>query len=94
MDEKRTDDTPMIELHKVDTAMAYAGKIVKDVKVIVITCLAAMIVIVTAIVYIFVSKYNARTSDWLRTFETLKNGQTVTEVSDGNTEEIQQLPPA
>ena len=94
MSENRRDDTPMIELHKVDTAMAYAGKIVKDVKIIVIACLATLLIVVTAIVYIFVSKYNARTSDWLRTLESVQNRQTVTEVSNGNTEEIQQLPPA
>ena len=81
------DDVPMIELHKVDTTMAYAAKIVKDVKIIVAVCLATVI----AIVFIFVSKYNARTSDWLKTFNMLISEKT--EVTDGNTEEIQQYAP-
>ena len=85
MNEKN--DVPMIELHKVDTTMAYASKIVRDVKIIVAIVMAAII----AIIYIFVSKYNERTSDWLKTFNMLISGQT--EVTDGNTEEIQQYAP-
>ena len=84
------DETPMIELHKVDAIMAHAGKIVRDVKIIV----AIFAAIIIAIVYIFVSKYNARTNDWLKTFESVLNRTTVTEGSDGNTEEIQQFPPS
>ena len=88
-EEKRQDDTPMIELHKVDAIMAHAGKIVRDVKIVV----AIFAAIIIAIVYIFVSKYNARTNDWLKTFEYVLNRTTATEVSNGNTEEIQQLSP-
>ena len=88
MTEQEREDTPMIELHKVDTTIAYAARIVRDVKIIVAICMAAVI----TIVFIFVSKYNERTSDWLRTFNQLRGGQAVTEVQDGNTEEIQQLP--
>ena len=80
------EDTPMIELHKVDTTMAYAARIVRDVKIIVAICLATII----AVVFIFVSKYNERTSDWLKTYNLLRSGQT--EVQDGNAEQIQQLP--
>lgn len=88
-EEKLQDDTPMIELHKVDAIMAHAGKIVRDVKIIV----AIFAAIIVGIVYIFVSKYNARTNDWLKTFETVLNRTTATEVSNGNTEEIQQFSP-
>ena len=80
------EDTPMIELHKVDTIMAYAARIVRDVKIIVAICLATII----AVVFIFVSKYNERTSDRLKTYNLLRSGQT--EVQDGNAEQIQQLP--
>ena len=88
MEQARNDDVPMIELHKVDTVMAYAAKIVRDVKIIVAICMVAVI----AIVFIFVSKYNERTSDWLKTYNLLRTGQT--EVADESAEEIQQLPPA
>ena len=83
---KEKEDVPMIELHKVDTAMAYAARIVKDVKIIV----GIFVVMVIAIVFIFVSKYNERTSDWLRTYNLLRTGET--EVQNANTETIQQFP--
>ena len=84
------DDTPMIELHKVDTTMAYAARIVHDVKIIVAICIAAIIAIVVSTVLIFTSKYNERTGEWLRTYNQL-NGQA--EVQNGNTETVQQLSP-
>ena len=80
------EETQMIELYKVDTIMAYAARIVRDVKILVCVALAAII----AIVFIFVSKYNERTSDWLKTYNLLRGGQT--EVAHESTEEIQQLP--
>ena len=80
-------DTPMIELHKVDTVMAYAARIVRDVKIIVAVCVVAII----AIVFIFVSKYNERTSDWLKTYNLLRTAQT--EGYNGNAEKIQQFTP-
>ena len=80
------EDVPMIELHKVDTAMAYAARIVRDVKIMI----AIVMVTVIAIVFIFVSKYNERTSDWLKTYNLLRSGQT--EVANESTEEIQQFP--
>lgn len=80
-------DVPMIELHKVDTALAYAARIVRDVKIIVAVCLVTII----AIVFIFVSKYNERTSDWLKTYNQLRAWKT--EVTDGNAEKIQQFTP-
>lgn len=83
---KHDDETPMIELYKVDTIMAYAARIVRDVKILVCVALAAII----AIVFIFVSKYNERTSDWLKTYNLLRTGQT--EVANENAEEIQQFP--
>ena len=86
----RDDDTPMIELHKVDTTMAYAARIVRDVKIIVAICIAAIIAITVSTVSIFTSKYNERTSDWLKTYNMLQAGQA--EVRNGNTETIQQLP--
>ena len=46
-------DVPMIELHKVDTTMAYAARIVHDVKVIVGICIAAIFLISVSIVLIF-----------------------------------------
>lgn len=85
MNEKEN-DVPMIELHKVDTVLAYAARIVRDVKVIVAVCMATVI----AIVFIFVSKYNERTSDWLKTYNLMKTGQT--EVANESTETVQQLP--
>ena len=80
-------DTPMIELYKVDTLMAYAARIVRDVKIIVAVCMVAII----AIVFIFVSKYNERTTDWLKTYNMLRTGQT--EVVNGNAETVQQFAP-
>lgn len=84
---EKNDDTPMIELHKVDTTMAYAARIVRDVKIIVAVCMVTVI----AIVFIFVSKYNERTSDWLKTYNLLRTGQT--EVQNESAEDIQQLSP-
>ena len=84
--EENKNDVPMIELHKVDTVLAYAARIVRDVKVIVAVCMATVI----AIVFIFVSKYNERTSDWLKTYNLMKTGQT--EVANESTETVQQLP--
>ena len=84
------EDTPMIELHKVDTTMAYAARIVHDVKIIVAICIAAIFAITVSTVMIFTTKYNERTSDWLKTYNLLRSGQT--EVQDGNAEQIQQLP--
>lgn len=85
-------DVPMIELHKVDTTMAYAARIVHDVKVIVGICIAAIFLISVSIVMIFTTKYNERTSDWLKTYNLLRTGQT--EVADESAKEIQQLPPS
>ena len=82
MNEKN--DVPMIELHKVDTTMAYASKIVRDVKIIVAIVMAAII----AIIYIFVSKYNARTNEWLKTISEIRRGTEYVQ-----TAEIQQYPP-
>ena len=86
----RENDVPMIELHKVDTVMAYAARIVRDVKIIVAICIAAIFLISVSIVMIFTTKYNERTSDWLKTYNLLKTGQT--EVADESAEKIQQLP--
>ena len=84
-------DTPMIELHKVDTTMAYAARIVHDVKIIVAICIAAIFLISFSIVLIFTSKYNERTSDWLKTYNLLWSERTGG--ADESTEKIQQLPP-
>ena len=84
------EDTPMIELHKVDTVMAYAARIVRDVKVIVAICIAAIFLISVSIVMIFTTKYNERTSDWLKTYNMLRSGQA--EVYNENTENLQQCP--
>lgn len=67
MNEK--DDVPMIEQYKVDSIIVHARRIVHDVKIIVAIVMAAVI----AIVYIFVSNYNARTKDWLNTIATLQS---------------------
>lgn len=85
-EKNRENDVPMVELYKVDATMAHAEKIVRDVKIIVAICLVTII----GIVFIFVSKYNERTSDWLKTYNMLRSGQT--EVWNGNAETIQQLP--
>ena len=76
-------DVPMIELHKVDAAIVHAAKICRDVKIIFAIGMAAVI----AIVYIFVSNYNARTKDWLSTIAQLQSRTTVSEVQDGKTVE-------
>ena len=89
-EQEKENDTPMIELHKVDTIMAYAARIVKDVKIIVAICLITIIAITISMVSIFTTKYNERTSDWLKTYNMLRTG--TTEVQNGNTETIQQLP--
>lgn len=80
-------DVPMIELYKVDTVMAYAARIVRDVKIIVAICLATII----AIIFIFVSRYNERTSDWLKTYNMLRTGQA--EVVYESAENVQQFTP-
>lgn len=91
MSEERHDpDVPMIELHKVDAIIANTEKIVKDVKIIVAACMITILVLTLSVVYIFTSKYNERTSDWLKTYNLLRTGQT--EVTDGQADEIQQLP--
>lgn len=63
------DDVPMIEQYKVDTTIVHTSKIVRDVKIIV----AIVMVTIIAIVFIFVSNYNARTKDWLNTIAALQN---------------------
>lgn len=63
------DDVPMIEQYKIDTTIVHTSKIVRDVKIIV----AIVMVTIIAIVFIFVSNYNARTKDWLNTIAALKS---------------------
>ena len=88
--EENKNDVPMIELYKVDAAMAHTSKIVHDVKVIVAICMTAILAITISIVLIFTTKYNERTSDWLKTYNMLRSGQA--EVYNENTENLQQCP--
>ena len=92
---QKNDDVPMIEEYKVDTIMVHASKICRFAMVISICAMIAVvsfIIGIVRIVDIFTSKYNVRTKDWLDTLQSFSTRTSVTEVWDGNTEEVQQFP--
>ena len=89
-------DIPMIEEYKHESAMVHETKKSKYAMIVAIVCCVVAIVAIIGniiIVDIFTSKYNSRTSEWLATVQALVNRVAVTEVTDGNTEILQQLPP-
>ena len=89
-------DIPMIEEYKHESAMVHETKKSKYAMIVAIVCCVVAIVAIIGniiIVDIFTSKYNSRTSEWLATVQALVNRIAVTEVTDGNTEILQQLPP-
>lgn len=86
-------DVPQIELYKVESTVVHASKMSRNSM---IACVCAMIIAVISIagivwiVDIFTTKYNSRTKDWLDTLKLFKPA--VTEVWNGETEALQQLP--
>ena len=89
-------DVPMIEEFRHESAMVHETKKSKYAMIVAIVCCVVAIVAIIGniwIVDIFTTKYNSRTSEWLATVQTLVNRITVTEVTDGYTEILQQLPP-
>ena len=89
-------DVPMIEEFRHESAMVHETKKSKYAMIVAIVCCVVAIVAIIGniwIVDIVTTKYNSRTSEWLATVQTLVNRITVTEVTDGYTEILQQLPP-
>jgi len=89
-------DVPMIEEYRYESAMMHATK---KSKYAIIAAIFANIVTIIALIVVFLvvqdftTKYNARTNKWLDTIMALVNRTAVTEVTDGYTEILQQLPP-
>ena len=89
-------DVPMIEEYRHESAMIQGTK---KTKYATIAAIAANIVTIIALIVLllvvqdFTTKYNARTNKWLDTIMALVNRTAVTEVTDGYTEILQQLPP-
>ena len=88
-------DVPMIEEYRHESAMMHETK---KSKYAIIAAIAANIVTIIALIIVFMvvqdftTKYNARTNKWLDTIMALVNRTAVTEVTDGYTEILQQLP--
>ena len=86
-------DVPMIEEYRYESAMMHETK---KSKYAIIAAIFANIVTIIALIVVFLvvqdftTKYNARTNKWLDTIMALVNR---TEVTDGYTEILQQLPP-
>ena len=86
-------DVPMIEEYKHESAMVHETK--KSKYAMIAAIFANIVTIIALIVLLlvvkdFTTKYNARTNKWLDTIMALLNR---TEVTDGYTEILQQLPP-
>ena len=86
-------DVPMIEEYKHESAMVHETK--KSKYAMIAAIFANIVTIIALIVLLlvvkdFTTKYNARTNKWLDTIMALVNS---TEVTDGYTEILQQLPP-
>ena len=89
-------DVPMIEEYKHESAMVHETKKSKYAMIVAVVCCVVAIVAIIGniiIVDIFTTKYNTRTSEWLVTVQALVSRIAVTEVTDGYTEILQQLPP-
>ena len=89
-------DVPMIEEYKHESAMVHETKKSKYAMIVAVVCCVVAIVAIIGniiIVDIFTTKYNTRTSEWLATVQALVSRIAVTEVTDGYTEILQQLPP-
>ena len=89
-------DVLMIEEYRYESAMMHATK--KSKYAIIAAIFANIVTIIELIVVFlvvqdFTTKYNARTNKWLDTIMALVNRTAVTEVTDGYTEILQQLPP-
>ena len=89
-------DVPMIEEYKHESAMVHETK--KSKYAMIAAIFANIVTIIALIVLLlvvkdFTTKYNARTNKWLDTIMALVNRTAVTEVTDGYTEILQQLPP-
>ena len=86
-------DVPMIEEYKHESALVHETK--KSKYAMIAAIFANIVTIIALIVLLlvvkdFTTKYNARTNKWLDTIMALVNR---TEVTDGYTEILQQLPP-
>ena len=79
------DDVPMIPKHQAENQLMHMSWAVRKI---VEVAIAGFITVIIAIL-IFVSSYNARTKDWLNTFDNLLQKVTVTEAGD----DIQQQTP-
>ena len=89
------EEIPMIEEYRHESAMVHETKKSKYAAIVAIVSSIVTIVAIVALVMVvkdFTTKYNARTNKWLDTIMTLVNRTTVTEVTDGYTEILQQLP--
>ena len=87
------DDTPTIELYKVESIIVHASKMSRNALIGFVLALAAIFAIVVAIVLIFTTKYNERNEYWQETIKMLISSRpAVTEVQHENTEDLQQLP--
>lgn len=90
---EQKNDTPMIELHKVEGAIVHASK---WGRIALIVCICATIAITSSffgivrVVDIFTTRYNERTTGWIGAFMELADRLGVPEVAD---ETIQQLSP-
>ena len=90
------EEIPVIEEYRHESAMVHETKKSKYAAIVAIVSSIVTIVAIVALVMVvkdFTTKYNARTNKWLDTIMTLVNRTTVTEVTDGYTEILQQLPP-
>ena len=92
----KNNDVPMIEEYRHESEMVHSTKKSKYTMIVAIACcIVAIVSIIGNIktVDIFTTKYNSRTSEWLATIQALVDRITVTGVTDGYTEILQQLPP-
>lgn len=89
--EQRTEEVPKIELYKVEGIMVHTSRIVRNCIIGIICAFMAIV----AIVWIFTTKYNERNQNWLEVYNRLLTSRpTLTEVQNGNTGNMEQLPPA
>ena len=89
--EEKKEDIPKIELYKVEGMMVHTSRIVRNCIIGIICAFFAIV----SIVWIFTTKYNERNQNWLEVYNRLLQSRpTLTEVQNGNTGNMEQLPPA
>lgn len=84
-DNKAAPDVPMVEQYKVDAAIVHASRIVHDVKIIMASVMAGIVLIVL----IFVGYYSGRQQEFMNTINMLTTK--LAEVQNAKT--VEQLPP-